>query len=151
MNRPPQPADSWWAAHAASCPGRFVRVNEYGEPVMAESGKRRRDTDSGISGGKVRTDNRKITLFFPASTAAAPRIYTCVSCDQFRTPKLDELNSHLDECLSPTAAIIQDNNNNDDDDDDDAGHDQATKKGKVDSDAGVKTFSDEQGRLVIEL
>ncbi len=85
MNRPPQPADSWWPTHKASCSGQFIKVDE---PKTGKT-KTGKTEESSV---KMPT---KAVSFFPA-----PKIYCCVSCEKFRTPQLDELNAHLDQCLS---------------------------------------------------
>lgn len=36
MNRKPQPADSWWKAHQATCNGTFIKVSE---PEPTRKGK----------------------------------------------------------------------------------------------------------------
>lgn len=96
MNRKPQPADSWWSAHAATCNGQFIKVSgDSVEKQRSEGGdkkynKKRTREDS-------QTEQKETTKkpFFPA-----PKIYTCVNCESFRTPNLDEIHLHLDNCLT---------------------------------------------------
>lgn len=92
MNRKPQPADPWWSAHAATCNGQFIKVSgDSVEKQRSEGGDKKRTLE------ESQTEQKETTKkpFFPA-----PKIYTCVNCESFRTPNLGELHLHLDNCLA---------------------------------------------------
>lgn len=109
MNRKPQPADSWWSAHAASCNGEFVKIagdapkeptskkrplNEIGKESKTPTNTPTQKESKTETQTQTQSETEKKKPFFPA-----PKIYTCVNCESFRTPNLDELNRHLDSCL----------------------------------------------------
>lgn len=121
MNRKPQPADSWWKSHQASCNGTFIKVSE---PEKVKSGEFKAEKSLASSNasfkGKGRTwseaqendSSSKITDFFkkpiPSPESASSEkmsILTCVNCTKYQTESLNELNEHLDICLQ-TKKII---------------------------------------------
>jgi hypothetical protein len=109
MNRKPQPADSWWKAHQASCSGSFIKISG---PEMSKDKDKDKITDKlegcssskseGCSSfkGKGRTwsegETIKITSFFKKVKETPLK---CVNCTMYCTDSLEELNVHLDSCL----------------------------------------------------
>ena len=68
MNRPPQPADRWWADHQKSCGGTYTKIagpdlDENGE-VKLKKGKRKAEKESGAKEVKVEPGQRTIDDMF---------------------------------------------------------------------------------------
>lgn len=111
MNRKPQPADSWWANHQATCGGTFEKVSE---PKDASSLTKSSSEKSKYS-GKGRTwsestatkdKNAKVTDFFEKKIVTefedekcTEQCWVCFNCHKFKTDSLTKFNDHLDFCL----------------------------------------------------
>ena len=114
MNRPPQPADSWYSMHAATCTGRFVKVEgdvfigkksagklEGKKKAIKENDKLNPNATASTSTSIATSASTSTPMATPMATNQSklnfcPKIYTCVACEQFRTPSLEALNAHLD-------------------------------------------------------
>lgn len=105
MNRKPQPADSWWSTHQATCNGTFEKISgevkkesaTVIEPVNKFKGKGR--TWSNLQD----STSTKVTEFFkkkPSASEVPQEPFKCVNCTDFETKSLLELNEHLDICLT---------------------------------------------------
>jgi hypothetical protein len=97
MNRPPQPADRWWSEHQASCSGKFTKID--GPPIRNSKVEvKGRDHDiRGYWKGKpnfAKDDNIKGIQ--------------CPACRNYLADNLDNLNLHLDICLSDDKVDICD-------------------------------------------
>lgn len=117
MNRKPQPADSWWKTHQATCNGTFIKVSEpettnKKETKAEEAGQTGKQSLPAAFKGKGRTwseslaseSTPKITEFFkkPTTTSESKKeltLLTCVNCTKYETESLRDLNEHLDICL----------------------------------------------------
>jgi len=109
MNRKPQPADSWWRTHQASCNGSFIKISgpELKDQTSLPSENNKNSKDLASFKGKGRTwseippssthpDIVKITSFFKKATKEK---FTCINCAFYCTESLEDLNIHLDSCL----------------------------------------------------
>lgn len=121
MNRKPQPADSWWKSHQASCNGTFIKVSEpeklkssevQSEKSLASSnssfkGKGRTWSESQASDSSLKiTDFFKKPITSPENVSSEKRsVLNCVNCTKYQTESLNELNEHLDICLQIKKVI----------------------------------------------
>lgn len=123
MNRKPQPADSWWSSHQASCSGTFIKVSEPEnfKKVTKEINKSSTDTkrkgrtwseadtsttstSSSAKASTIKTEQPKLTDFFQREVPS--KDLSCVNCSNYKTISLRELNEHLDSCLQLTKPVI---------------------------------------------
>ena len=106
MNRKPQPADSWWKTHQATCNGTFIKVSE--PEICNKEMKSEEKQAASVFKGNGRTWSEsfesestpsKITDFFKKPTNKKVEMI-CVNCSKYKTESLKELNEHLDDCLN---------------------------------------------------
>lgn len=106
MNRKPQPADSWWSSHQATCNGTFEKISEEsGDKVKKDEPELSRNNKfkgKGRTWSEIHPNTTKMTEFFKKKTLPAEQAsqkLKCVNCTKFETESLRELNDHLDDCL----------------------------------------------------
>lgn len=104
MNRKPQPADSWWSSHQASCNGTFIKISE---PKEKEKEKESSKTPFKGKGRTWSGPSNVADFFKKVKVKDEPNLtkLKCVNCSGFETESLQELNNHLDSCLSPSNVI----------------------------------------------
>ena len=116
MNRRPQPADSWWSAHAAACTGSFIKVdaeqaNEPASSTFKGAPRSWSETEPQAKGPclgptSLRPLNSKITAFFDVASEAkkarsngpspsAGSVLTCPLCGAFSSSSAMAIDQHI--------------------------------------------------------
>ncbi|CAG8668726.1 9211_t:CDS:2 [Acaulospora morrowiae] len=120
MNRPPQPADSWWNEHQESCRGKFTKISEPPKKEATKKStkrieKRKREIDDAGSNTKLDSwlgskrkkdstgDNDNIVqesrvIEIDSGEEASPNSVQCPICGNSAIKESD-INEHVDLCL----------------------------------------------------